>query len=179
MRKLIPLVVFLVMFSVQSYASPNNLECVNDAAVVAKVESFTTSGYLNCEFQCYLDMNYVNFTEQPTIYFQVGTVEDPTSFKNAKLSQEYLETLEVEQVFKEENYKLRINFGKIKVRSGFTARLLVIQNGVEKYIALNPTSFENKITKMNDEDDNTGLCKAEQFLKKIDFENLYNNMSSL
>ena len=178
MKKITPLLFFFVIFSLQSFASPNNLECVNDAAVVAEVKSFTESGFLNCAFQCYLDMNYVDFKEQPTIYFQVGTEENPTIFKNVILSQEYLASLEVEKKFRTEGYKLKINFGKIKVKSGFKARLIILQNGQEKIIPLKSTSFADEITKMNEED-NTGLCKAEQFLRKIDFENLYNNMSSL
>lgn len=178
MKKLIPLLIFFIISNVQSFANTNKLDCVNDAAVVAQVSSFTESGFLNCEFQCFLDLNYVDFGEQPTLFFQVGTLENPTAFKNLSISEEYLKSLEVEKVFHKENYKLRINFGSIRVRSGFTARLVVIQNGIESYIDLKPTSFANEITKMKLED-YSGLCKAEQFLKKIDFENLYNNLSSL
>lgn len=178
MKKIIPQLILFVTLSLQSFASPNNLACVNDAAVVAQVESFTESGFLNCNFQCYLDLNYVDFKEQAIIYFQVGTSENPLAFKNVQLSTDYLESLEVEKVFFSKNYKLKIDFGKIKVRSGFTARLLIIQNGVNYSIHLEPTSFENEITKMNDNDD-TEVCKADQFLKKIDFKNLYTNLSAL
>ena len=75
MRKIIPLFLLFILTSMQSIAAPNEVECLNEAAVVAKVESFTYSGFLNCEFQCYLDMKYMNFEVEPTFYFQVGTLE--------------------------------------------------------------------------------------------------------
>lgn len=178
MRKLIPLIFLFILGAAQSFANPNEVDCLNEAAIVAKVESFTNSGYLNCEFQCFLDMKYSDFEVKPTIYFQVGTLEDPTAFMSATLNEAYLKTLKIEQVFNENNYKLKINFGKIKVKGDFKARLVIIENGMEKIIYLKPSSFKDDITKMNTHED-SGLCKAEQFLKKIDFDNLYNNLSSL
>ena len=179
MKKLIPLIIFFfVINSINSYATPDNVECINNAAIVAKVESFNTSGFLNCEFQCFLDMKYTKFETEPIVYFQIGTLEYPESFLNVALSNEYLKTIECEHLFNDENYKLKLNFGKINVTSNFKARLVIFENGVEKIINLKPTSFQDEITKMNNAEEKD-MCKADLFLNKIDFENLYKNWVAL
>lgn len=178
MRKKFPLFFLFILGSILSFASPNKLEFLNDAAIVAKVESYNYSGFLNCEFQCFLDMNYARFESEPILYFQIGSPENPSAYFSNRLDYKYLKTLAVEKVFNDDNYKLKINFGKIKVQHDFVASIIIIENGEAKTIHLIPTNFQDQITKMRAIED-TDLCKADLFLKKINFETLYKNMSHL
>lgn len=178
MKKIFPLIFFFVLGNINSYAIPNNTEYLNDAAIVVKIESYTEFGFLNCEFQCFLDMKYSKFETAPIVYFQIGTLENPELYLNTKLTNEFLTTIEVEQVFNDENYKLKLNFGIVKVSHNFRARLVIFENGEEKIINLRSTTLQNELTKMNYSDEK-GMCKADLFLKKINFENLYKNWVAL
>ena len=64
-----------------------------------------------------------------------------------------------------------------KVKGEFVARLFIIEQGIEKVIILKPTNFDDKITQIKTAEPENGLCKADLFLKKIDFEHLYDNIS--
>lgn len=177
MKKLIPQFFFSLLAISTVFANPNEVSCINEAAIVAKVNSYTQLGYLNCEFQCFLDMNYVSYEQEPEIYFQIGTKEEPTLFKNLKIEKLVLDSLKVDYFFSDENYKLKINFGQTKVKGEFVARLFIIEQGIEKVIILKPTNFDDKITQIKTAEPENGLCKADLFLKKIDFEHLYDNIS--
>lgn len=161
----------LIFFNSAKATVPNEVAYLNEAAIVAKVESFTTTGFLNCTFECFLDMNYVDLKDKPELYFQVGTEENPIAFKNKALSENYLSTLDIEKVFSNNSYKLKINFGKIKVKDGFVARLVIIENGTTTIIPLEASNYKDDITNMYEIDES--LCKAEQFLRKIQFDRLY------
>lgn len=177
MKSLIP---FLFAFSLNFLnANPIYTNYLNDAAYVAQVKSFSSNGYLNCEFQCFLDLNYSNFENAPTVFFQLGSEENPTEFQNIELNEKNLEKNLVDKVFYENYYKLKLNFGKIAVKKDFVARMAIVSNDEVKYIKLLPTDFNNSITFMNEEKpfEHSGLCKAEQFLKKIDFDRLYREYS--
>lgn len=152
-------------------ANPIYSNYLNDAAYVAQVKSFSLNGYLNCEFQCFLDLNYTDFENEPVVYFQLGTFENPTEFKNIKLTEGNL----MEQTFHENNYKIKLDFGKIAVRKNFVVRIAVVDGPITRFINLSPTDFNNSITIMDREENlaDSGLCKAEQFLRKIDFDRLY------
>lgn len=148
---------------------------LNEAVYVAQVKSFSSNGFLNCEFQCFLDLNYTNFEKAPIVFFQLGTEENPTAYKNIELNQSNLDKNLTGKSFGENNYKLKLNFGKITVRKDFIARIALVENGETKYIVLTATDFNNSITRMNtkEELEESGLCKADQFLRKIDFDRLY------
>ncbi len=167
--------ILVVFFTINSFAFPNSNLFMNNAAYVAKIESFTNTGFLNCEFQCFLDLKYTDFDKQPLVYFQVGTKENPIAYGNKMLSNEYLQSIETEKVYSKDGYKMKLNFGKISVKNGFVARLVIFINGEEQIIKLKGTNFNNSLTIMNPEADakEKGLCKAEQFLRKINFDRLY------
>jgi hypothetical protein len=172
--KLLFIFLFALSFSLIQ-ANPTPSEFLNDAVYVAQVKSFSSNGYLNCEFQCFLDMNYTNFENAPLVFFQLGTNVNPTAYQNIELNEENI----VEKKMKDTNYKLKLNFGKIAVKKDFVARIAIVSGDEVKYVVLPPTNFNNSITIMNEKEvlENSGLCKAEQFLRKIDFDRLYKEYS--
>lgn len=148
---------------------------MNEAAYIAKIESFTNTGFLNCEFQCFLDLNYTDYKKQPLVFFQVGTKENPIAYDNIRLDKEYLQSIETEKVYNKVGYKMKLNFGKISVKKDFVTRIVIYIEGEEQIIELKGTDFNNSLTIMNPEIDakEKGLCKAEQFLRKIHFDRFY------
>lgn len=172
------IILFAISFSLLQ-AKPNYSDYLNDAAYVAQVKSFSSNGFLNCEFQCFLDLNYTNFEKQPTVYFQLGSIENPTEYKEIELNETNLKINLVDKNFNENNYKLKLNFGKIAVKKDFVARIAIVQGDEVSYIVLSATDFNNSLTIMEKEKalQNEGLCKADQFLRKIDFDRLYREYS--
>ena len=171
--KILIAISFFVTSSI--FAKPIGTTFLKNAAYVAEVTSFTNTGFLNCNFECYLDMNYVDVKNQPRVHFQVGTKKNPVEYGLILLNEDFFKKNTVETIFTENGYKIKLDFGNIYVKEGFIARIVIFENGEEKIINLNSTNYNDSLTIMNltKEAEERGLCKAELFLRKINFDRLY------
>jgi len=175
-------IILYILFSLASstiFAKPIGNYFLKDAAYVAEVKSFSYDGFLNCEFQCYLDMNYVDVKNQPRVHFQVGTKENPVEYGLIILDEEFFKNNPIEKIFNDNGYKLKLNLGLIAVKPGYIARIVIFENGKERIINLKSTNYKDSLTIMNidKEAETRGLCKAEAFLRKIHFDRLYDEYS--
>ena len=54
-----------------------------------------------------------------------------------------------EKIFSNDGYKLKLNIGKIAVKKGYIARIVIFENGKEKIINLSSANYNDSITIMD------------------------------
>lgn len=169
------ILIAITLFATTIFATPLESSVLKNGVFVAEVKSFNNNGFLNCEFQCFLDVQNVDLKRQPRVIFQVGIEGSPVEYGLIVLDENFFKNNATEKVLTEEGYKLKISLGNIPVKEGYTAKIVTYDKGIENVTNLTATDFNDSMTIMDIdvEAERRGLCKAELFLMKIDFDNLY------